>query len=139
MRLYVNGQDINHLILADIDNEKSLQTFEAEPEQFLLALNTFLSAQSQSSKDIKEIYAVIGSGSATALRSSLSIVNTIAFVAQIPLKGIEKSPADDDSKILSLIRNDEIKIVASGSKLMPEYQEPAKITISKKDQLKRAT
>lgn len=136
MRLYINGQDINHLVLADIDDKTSLKKFNVEPEEYLRALDEFLSAHDSSAQKIKEIFVVIGPGSATALRSSLSIVNTMAFVLGIKLHGIEKLVDEQDLDTVRLIGQNKLGTIDNQT-LMPKYAQEAKITLSTKDVLKR--
>lgn len=139
MMIYLNGQDINRICIALLGSsgEPALREVEGEPEDFLRALDKFLHDNHLKLKDIERIVAVVGSGSATALRTSLAIVNTIAFATEIELVGIEKDPLEHNIDTIKKINDRQIKIVAQGKKLMPTYSQAPKITKSKKDALGR--
>src|SRR3989339_561121 len=132
MILYVNGQDIRRLVLGDVA-EQSVQIIETEPERFLQVIDTFLKNADQDWKDLQAIYAVIGPGSATALRSILSILQTVHFVQGTVLFALEKSPEEDDRVTLTRAETEAEAV----STLIPLYQHSPQITISNKDALGR--
>jgi len=133
MKLYVNGQDIAKIIVGSVD-DGMLVTHEVETEGFLEAIHTFVREQGEGYNNLEGIYVVVGPGSATALRSSLTIVQTIHFVEGTPLFAIEKMPeASDQDTIKQAIEHGELV-----DTLTPIYQHSPRITISKKDALGRA-
>lgn len=126
MKLYVNGQDIRQLVVGDVD-QGTLTIVETEPEGYLKALAGYL-------KEVTEIYAVVGPGSATALRSILTILQTIHFVQGTPLLAIQKSPEEDDVVTIKRAIADAQPVET----LTPIYQHSPRITISNKDALGRS-
>jgi hypothetical protein len=132
MKLYVNGQDISHITVGDIERDE-LITVETETEGFLQVINTFVRKRIDSYDQLQAIFAVTGPGSATALRSVLSILQTIHFVEGTQLFALEKDPSEDDVKAMSRATSD----AQSVETLIPIYQHSPRITISKKDALGR--
>ena len=133
MRLYVNGQDISRIILADVDSGE-MQTVETETEGFLEAIDTFVKKRVGDCEDIQALYVVVGPGSATALRSTLSIAQTIHFVTGVKLYAIEKDQQEDDQVTLPRIEKEAKEV----KRLIPVYQHQPRITISNKDALGRS-
>ncbi|MCH8049720.1 hypothetical protein IH979_03375 [Patescibacteria group bacterium] len=139
MMLYVNGQDIKQITFGIVGTsvKPPVRTVQIGPEGFLSALDDFLKDNHQTVKDIKRIFAVIGPGSATALRATMSIVNTIRFMTKIQLIGIEKNPLEQDVDTIKAINQGKIKPVIKGELLIPIYAQPARITLSTRDYLGR--
>ncbi len=125
MKLYVNGQDIRQLVVADVEQGEPT-IVETEPEGYLKVLARYLD-------DVSEIYAVVGPGSATALRSILTILQTVHFVQGTPLFAIEKEPDEDDTSTIARAQADATPV----DTLVPIYQHSPRITISHKDALGR--
>jgi tRNA A37 threonylcarbamoyladenosine modification protein TsaB len=63
--------------------------YSSKGERFLLLINRFLKLNKVSLKQIKGILVVRGPGSFSQIRAILSIVNTINFVLNIPVKGLK--------------------------------------------------
>lgn len=139
MMLYVNGQDIRKFTLALVrgNGDVSVCEYETSPEQFLFQLDAFLNKEGVRVGEIERIVTVIGPGSATALRSILSIVNTMQFVQGIEVLGVEKDPEIDDKKWIERIMNKDLDMIIPKPFLQPTYAHGPRITISKKDHLKR--
>lgn len=140
MMLYINGQDIARFVVgvADAETVLSLEVMEgARPEQFLASIDSFLRENDYAIEDMTRLVVVVGPGSATALRAVLSIVNTIAFVRGVDLVGVEKDPVQDDEVFLRSILAKEIEVHVSESFLHPVYAHEPRITVSKKDHLRR--
>ncbi len=139
MMLYVNGSDIARLVLGVLSDDRSAflvdpVAIESSPEQFLAKVDEFLSSYCRlpTASNLTGIVAVLGPGSATALRTSLIMVNALAFAKGIPVFGVELAPgADDRAALVSLYGTSSTPMVR------PVYANPAKITVSGKDALGR--
>lgn len=134
MMLYVNGSDIARLVLGVLNDDRSAflvdpATFESSPEQFLAKVDEFLKSHSGA---LTGIVAVLGPGSATALRTSLTMVNAFAFAKSIPVFGVELAPGADDRSVLVSLHGASPVPMAR-----PVYANPAKITVSTRDALGR--
>ncbi len=147
MMLYVNGSDIARVVLGVLNDDRSAflvdpVTFSASPEQFLATVDEFLSlhvdaghgspAYDVRASNLTGLVAVLGPGSATALRTSLTIVNTLAFAQSLPIFGVELDPDANDRAALVYLRG-----VSSMPMARPLYANSAKITVSTKDALGR--
>ncbi|KKW28593.1 MAG: hypothetical protein UY72_C0067G0007 [Candidatus Uhrbacteria bacterium GW2011_GWD2_52_7] len=135
MMLYVNGQDIERLVLGVICDaawEVAPVTFAAAPEGYLAAIDAFLREQGRDRRQVTTLVVVRGPGSATSLRSSLALANAWAFAQSIELVGVEKCRDEDDDVILSQVAH-----AHTAPLLTPLYEQPAKITASTKDALGR--
>ncbi|MFH1766749.1 MAG: hypothetical protein ABH826_01505 [Patescibacteria group bacterium] len=137
MRLYLNGQDISRLVLVDIDDETSVYTHQGEPESFLEAIIKFLHSRDRVLKEVKEIYTVVGPGSATSLRTTVTILNVLAFAHKIILFGFKKEKDEQDIGSVRAIVENKINFVQQGTQLIPIYENSPKITESTRDALKR--
>ncbi len=136
MMLYVNGRDIAQVTLGLLNDERSVfvigpVTVQASPEQFLAAIDTFLAMHAPASP-LTGIVAVLGPGSATALRTSLTLVNTLVFARNIPIFGVELELNSDDRSVLVALRGKHAIPMAR-----PTYAHEARITTSTKDALGR--
>jgi len=139
MILYINGQDITRIALGfqkDASSESIVEVFDASPEEYLARIDAFLKAQGAEVKAVTHVAAVAGPGSATALRTSLSIVNTIQFVQNVFTLGIEKETDEQDSDSFKKAAQD-MSVFTKGEFLYPMYTNDPKITKSKKDALGR--
>lgn len=136
MMLYVNGADIERLVLGLVDDgawAASPEAFAGGPERFLAAIDAYLRDHHIERSAITGLAVVRGPGSSTALRSSLAIANAWGFAAQLPLAGLEKPLAATDADMLAAIAS-----APSSAILTPLYASPAKITASTKDALGRS-
>ena len=137
MKLYINGQDIKKLVLADVDKEDSLFVHEGEPETFLKAIVEFLVAAKKELRDVQELYAVVGPGSATSLRAVVTIANTLAFATGVHLFGLTKDEGEQDLDSVRAIMDGTQEFVSSEGMLDPFYAQAPHITASARDALKR--
>lgn len=135
MMLYVNGGDIAKIGLGLLQDDRSAfveapEYVPASPEEFLRTIDAYLQKHSA---QINGIVVVRGPGSATALRTTLSIVNTFAFTRSLPIFGVSlPKDADDRMVLVELVRATPIPLAR------PMYAQPARITVSKKDALRRS-
>ena len=140
MMIYFNGQDINKIILAVLKEgvvESDIVIKEVEPEGYLKAFRDFLKDASCSLDQIKKIFVVVGPGSATALRSSLAIVNTLAFANGIELVEVAKEKSEQDIDTVKKLVEQGLHSFEVKNVLMPKYEHEPRITISTKDALRR--
>jgi len=140
MIIYLNGQDINRIILANLQEgieEKDIVVTEMGTEGFLKAFRDFLSSNNIGLGDVEKLFVVIGPGSATALRSSLAIVNTLGFSNAIDLVGIEKEKDEQDIDTIKKLLEQGLSTFDIKNVLMPKYEHKPRITISTKDALRR--
>lgn len=137
MRLYLNGQDINRLAIANVEDVDSLTVVDVGPERYLTAIDDFLKKVDVHPMNIKELLVVVGPGSPTALRSILAIANTMKFIYQIPTVSIKKPKDEQDLDTLNNIKNKKVEHIEQPAYLEPIYETGPKITKSKKDQLGR--
>ncbi len=136
--LYVNGQDIRRIVfgLAKNGEVQAVRSFDVGPEGDLGVLDGFLGAHKCALDELTRIITVVGPGSATALRSSLSIVNAIAFAREIPIVPIEQGTDEQDidsfTHALSTSADQSTTDFA-----YPKYSTNPKITFSTRDALRR--
>lgn len=137
--LYVNGQDIGHLVLGlAFDKEiDALDNINVGPEEYLNTIQVFLKENKLNISDFEKIFVVAGPGSATALRSILSIINSIKFVLDIKVFPIEKKADEQDSCTFKLCLEGSIDEVEHKKYFFPIYENAPKITLSTKDELGR--
>ncbi len=136
MIIYLNGQDIGSLSLGLVSPDISVEHIACSPEDYLKVLDEYLRAQAITLDAIEAFVVVRGPGSPTALRSSLALVNTLAFAKGIKLYGIEKAKdeADEDALIRWRSQNATSK---SEEILTPLYDREVQITAPTRDALKR--
>ncbi len=131
MILFIDGSDINHLTLGRasiISDQWSLvnsNIVEVRPEGYLAAIDTFLT-----NEDIEGIIAVIGPGSATSLRTSLAIVNSLALAKSIPLYGVQ-------ADLIGGVTAPRPLLAEPANILLPTYHHDPVITVSTRDSLLR--
>lgn len=137
MILYVNGQDIERLVLGMV-GEKTVEPFLVAPDVFLRTVRDFLVQRHASLDDVKTIVCVRGPGSATALRVSLSMVQALAFAKEIRLVPVDKDPKDSDESVFQAITEVWIAAQPVTEIVTPLYTHAPQITVAKRDQLKRS-
>lgn len=135
MNLYINGSDIEILRLGLLVDEQKphIVEFHVGPDEYLGQIEQFITEAGHNIRDIKGILIVTGPGSATALRSSLAIADTLHFSFGIPLAGIHLTDGVHDEAEYIMSREH----IYSEQYLYPEYIAQPKITATKRDQLKR--
>lgn len=94
MYLAVSTKDISYVIFYLFSGGKcrkieAEEIVETRPEGILRALLKFMAEHNVKADNIEGVVIVRGPGSVTALRSGISIVNTLAFVTNAPLYPIE--------------------------------------------------
>ena len=137
MMLYINGQDIGQFVLGRIDERVQLETFQVGPERYLETIESFLHSLDVRLDHIRGIILVTGPGSPTALRTSLSIANTLHFAKRIPILVMQK-PADvADEDVVTKERVGALIPLAQDVFAQPVYATGPRITASKKDALGR--
>lgn len=136
MILCIDGSDIATLALEAYERKDMALSgggwqrtreaiFDASPEEHLACITQFVDFA-----EIEGIAAVQGPGSATALRASLAIANTLAMTRKISLYGVQKGTSWEEV------------FTADGPKdgvsyLEPVYAHDPRITPSTKDALRR--
>ncbi len=136
MIIYLNGQDIGSLSLGLVSPDISVEHITCSPEEYLKTLDEYLRAHALTLDTIEAFVVVRGPGSPTALRSSLALVNTLAFAKGIKLYGIEKvkDEADEDA----LIRWRSQNVTSTSEEIVtPLYDREVQITAPTRDALKR--
>jgi len=137
MILYVNGQDIGTFVLGLIGDDVKLKSFSLGPEKYLLTIEAFLKENDLRLDHLKGIIVVTGPGSATALRSSLAIVNTIHFSKRTPLFAFEKAQDEPDANVVTTDLLATLQPLKKDLFAQPVYAYAPRITPSKKDALGR--
>ncbi|PIQ67657.1 hypothetical protein COY25_00305 [Candidatus Uhrbacteria bacterium CG_4_10_14_0_2_um_filter_41_7] len=137
MRLYLNGSDLEQLVLADLDSEKSLIVVKTPPEGYLKEIDAYLKDFDVLPASLEGIYVVTGPGSATALRTLLSIVNTIKFAFNTKVYSVQKNLDEQDSVTIKNLLNKNFDQHADEAFAEPVYESSPRITVSKKDNLGR--
>ncbi len=135
MMIYVNGQEIASLTLGTLEADNWLQPPQAyayRPEQYLKGLEEFLRQVKLKASDIDGFVLVQGPGSATALRTSHALVNTLAFALGVQIISIQKSISEPDAGITTQLKAHEPRAFA-----LPVYAREPNITQTKRDPLKR--
>ncbi len=136
--LYVNGSDIRRLAVGFAKEGEILAVdfFDVGPEEYLSTIDAFLRAQGSDLDELTGVVAARGPGSATALRSSLSIVNTIVFAREMPIIPVQKTDDEQDvdsfKKALANFADQ-----SNTNFIYPKYSSGPKITFSTRDALKR--
>lgn len=133
--LYVNGSEIDSLVLGILNDERSIfllqpSRVQVPPEGFLGKITQMIDMPG--SGQLFGIVVVLGPGSATALRSSLAIVNALSFARSIPIFGVSLEKGADDRTVLVALRDSKSIPMAR-----PIYAYAARITTSNKDALRR--
>lgn len=137
MMVYVNGQDIARLVVGVIHQgawQVDPEVFATRPEEYLSRLEDFLRRHNLAKTELTGFVVVTGPGSATALRMSLALVNTLAFALGVPVIPVDRPAAVADIAIL-----DQLSARSSRAFVLPTYEHDPKITTSTRDALKRKT
>ncbi len=128
MLLFLSAQDIKEITIGIIEGDSlvQLETREADPEQYLAKISKALEDWSQSVETLEAVVVVLGPGSATALRASVTIANAIGFARDIPLIGLENLDHLDPGELLDISTN-QIKTAHNKpcQPLAPIYDRPA--------------
>lgn len=130
IRLLLRAQDIGWSTVGFIDGKNPPVFFrlDTRPESILNAVVNFLAEQAIPWDNIGSIAVVDGPGSFTALRSALTIVNTMAFTRTISLACAHAKPEEADAVVMQRLA----RARARQSFVVPHYGRPAHITKAKK-------
>ena len=134
MRLFVDGRDISHIELGDLDTGEH-KKYSGEPETYLQAIDDFLRTCGKTIDSLTEGHIMIAEGSVTALRASLAIMNTIHFVSGMPLIAY-KAPREEESVFKRIKSGDLVGEHLIGY-AAPAYDRSPRITPTRKDHLNR--
>ncbi len=135
--LCIDGRDIAHIGVGIAENGGDVWTFadytvhDARPEDFLRIVTESLTP---SMLPFTAIVAITGPGSATALRTSLATVNTIAFARNLSLYGFAYDGVDAEGAFCDFLSRPRSLTFPL---LLPVYANAPNITESKKDALRR--
>jgi tRNA A37 threonylcarbamoyladenosine modification protein TsaB len=137
MMLFINGSDIARLSLGLIDDDRSRFVIEptvynVRPEEYLATIDAFCAEHGTLREQITGIVAVLGPGSATALRTSLAFVNAYAFAQSLMIFGVTLEAKSDDRFVLL-----GLPALHPVSMVQPIYANDVNITVSGKDSLGR--
>lgn len=133
MNLFIDGREIKEFTVGDIETNE-YKKYSAEPHEQLKCLDEFLEGCGKSIDSVEELHIIKGKGSATALRTSLAIVNTIQFVKHIPVYTyVYEQGVPCFEEIVSGNARGEL---ATGY-VTPEYAYAPRVTPTKRDQLNR--
>ncbi|MBI2551516.1 hypothetical protein HYV73_04240 [Candidatus Uhrbacteria bacterium] len=129
--LLIDGHDIRWIFFAIIaeggggrGEVKGMQQVFAEPEGFLGALDGFLNRQGEKLPDVDALYAVPGPGSFTACRTSIALVNGIAWTRSLPLFSIPPLSAPTVEDVRDALAQAKPVLLP----LAPAYDRPPTIT-----------
>ena len=130
MYLYISAQDINELMVGLVDDHSLIQekVVQSDPESFLLEIVELLQEWSISFKDLTAIIVVLGPGSPTSLRVTVTIANTIGFVREIPVIGLINPDRLNAKDLISDVKTRHTLSLQSDSEfkpLSPFYDRPA--------------
>lgn len=137
MMLFLRGSDIRYLVLGLLhDNQATFVVepivFSVPPEAYVKQLQEFLLQQRISFRDLTGLVVVVGPGSATALRTSLVMMNTLAFVGGLPIFPVTLDATSDHRAVLIALTG-----TSPVTMVQPIYEHEPRITVSKKDALRR--
>ena len=128
MRLLLRAQDIAWTTIGLSDKSgKIVQAcrLDSRPETILNRLIETLSAWKVSISDVDSLAVVAVPGSFTALRTSLTIANTLSFVHRVPMASIIVKPEVDDQIVLRRMAKAKVK---RGAWSVPHYGAKPMIT-----------
>lgn len=137
--LYINGQDISRLVLGLADGRRVLdiQIYSVPVEIFFITFLEFFKTHSLKINNLDKCYVVVGPGSATALRTVLSIMNTIIYTSGIDVIPVQKDVIEQDLYTFGQCLDKKNTQVEHKNYLFPKYEFGPKITLSTKDALGR--
>lgn len=123
--LIIAAQDIREITLGLLRGNQNLveRTIEGAPEEHLPLIDIFLKEQGLTIQDIDQLYVVTGPGSFTASRVSVTIANTIAFVKQIPIYGLDNKEKAPLTELIPLFLKQ-----TKQEFIVPSYDRPPHIT-----------
>lgn len=137
MRLLLRAQDIAWTTFGLGDDKGKVikaHRLDSRPETILNRLMETLSVWEVTMDKIDSLAVVAGTGSFTALRSGLTIANTLSFVRGVPTASIVVKQDVDDEVVLTRLAKAKVK---RGAWSVPTYG--AKPMITKPKSVKVAT
>lgn len=129
MKLLLRAQDLAWVTvgLAEMGEVSRVARFACRPETILNAVVKSLADWGIPWDDIDSLAVVDGPGSFTALRSALTIANTIAFVRCIPLATCHAKLEETDALVMKRLQ----KARPDKAMIVPYYGQPPRITVSR--------
>lgn len=144
MMLYVNGQDIKKFVLGCLDDRHGQPVFVHGPEMCereigdeIRMIERALEKWGVDPGGIEGVVAVRGPGSSTALRTTLSLLNAWTWARGIAMYPVEKAIEIDDGDAFVGARH--AVPVRRVPFAIPLYAHDPRITVSKRDALRRKT
>ncbi len=130
MRLLIRAQDIawTTIGLSEHGRVKVSGRVDSRPETILNAVLDFLRREKTDLQAIDSIGIVRGVGSFTSLRNSLTFVNTVQYVRDLPIAGVVAGLTEADRTVLGRLA----RARATKKTLQPSYGRKAMITKSKR-------
>ena len=124
LMLLIAGQAIKFANIGLAENGEFVfeERIEGEPETFLKGLDNALGAWKVDRQEIEAVAVAGGPGSATALRTSVTLANTIGFSLSIPVYSVQISPDESLQKLAQEAEK------TTPSLAVPAYSSPPKIT-----------
>ncbi|MBU0531586.1 hypothetical protein KJ910_03810 [Patescibacteria group bacterium] len=128
MLLFLSAQDIKEITIGLIEGDSlvQLETKKGGPEEYLELIMKQLKSWHQSIKNVEAVVVVLGPGSATALRASVTIANAIGFARGIAVIGLANPDRLEPEQLLSISAR---QITAARTKSFlptaPVYDRPA--------------
>lgn len=127
MKLFFRAQDISRMTVGLIEGHSLVlaKTVDAAPEEQLQQLKLAWDEWGSAWSELEAVVVVLGPGSATALRASVTIANAIGFVRSVPVIGLVNPGQLTPDKLLA----GSIDQIQSGSygtfaPLSPVYDRP---------------
>ncbi|MFH1433457.1 MAG: hypothetical protein ABIG32_01000 [Candidatus Uhrbacteria bacterium] len=124
----MSAQDIKEITIGLIEGDSlvQLETKKGGPEEYLELIMKQLKSWHQSIKNVEAVVVVLGPGSATALRASVTIANAIGFARGIAVIGLANPDRLEPEQLLSISAR---QITAARTKSFlptaPVYDRPA--------------
>ena len=128
MYLFVSPRDISYVVFGLFSHgkiEKETRV-ESRPEEILGHITAFLTKAYLRPEDLKGLIVVTGPGSFTSLRAGVAIINTFAFVEDLPVIGVENP---DDLPLEELLSKTDLSNTKPFT--LPEYGREPNITQAK--------
>lgn len=99
--LFISAQNINELYIGFLQDESfELTKFKASPEDFLFVLQRELRRKKVTWSELAGVIVVRGPGSATSLRVTTTIANTLHFALGIPVVALTNQGKVNPEKLV---------------------------------------
>lgn len=125
MHVIISPHDLTYAVFALLEggNVQKEQKVETTPESLLENTLAYLEREGVAIESVEGMVVVTGPGSFTALRAGLSVVNTFAFVHEIPLVAVP----NPEEKILGALM-EEVDLSKTQTFVTPHYGREPNIT-----------